>query len=203
MNFHDDLPLLISPSRLSHVKRVSEAAAQLALRWNVPTDEATLAGLLHDCAKQLTPSELTQQGIDQPSWSQSLYTTYPAIWHAFVGPTVARQKWGIRNPRVLGAMKWHSTGRAAMTPLDQILFIADYIEPERKFPTRAYVETLAYQDLTLGAYAVVYLKLFFLLRHHRRIHPDAFRCREYLLDSIPESQLHQVHEQLWPLLLHA
>ena len=201
MTYQDELPLMMSATRWTHVQRVADTAAALARHWQLSESEAHQAGLLHDCAKQLSPALVYAQGLNQPTWSEPLYVTYAPVWHAFVGPYIAKQKWGIKNRSVLSAMQWHSTGRAAMRDLDKLLFVADYIEPGRSFPTREIVENFAYQDLNLGAYAVAFLKLFFLVRDHRAIHPDTYKCREFYIRTLPESRLKQVHDALWPYLV--
>ena len=137
---------LLPEKRADHSFRVAELAYELAIFHELGhPEDAYLAGLLHDNAKYDTPDTLSAKGIPSDLCRQSLYNRYPKIWHAFVGP---RQALSITtNTRVLSAMRWHTTGRARMQPLAQVLFVADFCEPNRMGEWPATVRKAAYENL--------------------------------------------------------
>jgi predicted HD superfamily hydrolase involved in NAD metabolism len=137
---------ILPDKRAQHSRRVAELAYELALFHELdhPLD-AYLAGLLHDNAKYDTPETLAARGIPPHLCRPSLYDRYPKVWHALVGP---RQALSITtNTRVLNAMRWHTTGRARMRPLTQVLFVADFCEPNRDGAWHAVARKAAYENL--------------------------------------------------------
>ncbi len=174
---------LMSEKRYQHCVRVAQMAARLAAQWQADPALATCAGMLHDCAKQLTPEILTKRGIIQPTWSDRVYAHYGAVWHALVGPIVAKHYWKIPHPSVLGAMKWHATGRPGMRLLEKIIYVADFIEDQRPWSYRQALEALAFSHLDQAVFAIVYLKMYFLLQHGQKIYPDTFRCYNALVTA--------------------
>ncbi len=185
-----DLKSLLPPSRYEHSLRVADVSVQLARHWSYPhLEKAYLAGLIHDCCKALTPKKVMEKQLAQPSWSELLYYKYTAVWHALIAPEVIPQLWGITDEDVLSAVKWHTTGRYEMTLLDNLVFVADYIEPGRLFPTRTYVERLADEHLDHAAYSIVIGNLVSLLSKGHTIHPYTLKCRDYYLSILTASQI--------------
>ncbi len=132
--------------RAQHSLRVAELAHALANFHELDhPEDAYLAGLLHDAAKYETPDTLADRGIPQALCRQGLYDRYPKVWHAFLGPRLALAL--TTNTRVLTAMRWHTTGRARMRPITQVLFVADFCEPGRVGTWPETVRTAAYQSL--------------------------------------------------------
>jgi len=126
----------MSPWRFEHSLRVEALAVELARFWDVSEQKASIAGLLHDTARDLPDSRLAAivAASDDPllaDWKQS---TAPVVLHAPVGALIARQEFGIADPEILNAIALHTTGAAEMSPLAMIIFLADYCEPGRHFP---------------------------------------------------------------------
>lgn len=192
---------LLSHSRFEHCKRVSETAGMLAKRWGCDVEKAGLAGLIHDCAKQMGPQDLDRLGIPRPEGSDQLFKQYPAIWHAHVGPVIAQSLLDVSDAEVLHAITTHTTGAANLSDLDLILFIADYCEPGRPWKSREYIETLAIEESLFSAgYAEVISTLYHLIKHGRPIHPDTFLCREWFISKVSPHHRRDIEATLWPLL---
>lgn len=122
----------LDAKRYAHTVGVAYTAASLAMRYGADIEKAYLAGLLHDCAKCIETNEklalckkykvkLTQFEIDNPF-----------LIHAKLGSCLAEKKYGIEDPEVLSAIRYHTTGKPDMSLLEKIVFAADYIEPGRK-----------------------------------------------------------------------
>ena len=128
-------------SRFTHTIGVMETAIQLAERYHEDVTKAEMAALLHDCAKEL----------------------YPGLQHASKGAELAQTEYGIEDEEILDAIRWHTTGRPNMTKLDKIIYIADYIEPNRcQAPNLDEIRRLAYEDLDECLYYILKATLAYL-----------------------------------------
>lgn len=143
----NDLRQQLSPKRFAHTLGVARAAVGLAQRYGAEPEEAYIAGLLHDCAKELPLSEM-QKTVDEAGISVDvdMYVN-GALLHGVCGAVVAHQRYGVIDAYILDAIRYHTTGRVGMTTLDKIIFLADYIEETRDFPGVDYLRSLALQDL--------------------------------------------------------
>ncbi len=142
----DNSYIYLDEKRIPHVQGCEQEAARLAERWGADKGLAAEAGILHDITKKLNgPEQLIlceEYGIitdvDEKKNSKLL--------HSKTGAAFARDKFGI-NDEVYSAILWHTTGRADMTLLEKIIYIADYIEPTRDFEGVDELRSLAYEDL--------------------------------------------------------
>ena len=137
---------LLKPNRVAHVLGCRDASIALAKHWGADPVDAARAGLLHDVTKALDgPLQLTlcqAYGILLDNFS----TENPKTLHALTGSLVAERIFG-ENPRVVAAIRSHTTGKANMNVLEKIIYIADYMEPNRDFPGVEELRELAYTDL--------------------------------------------------------
>ena len=144
---------LLKPNRVAHVLGCRDTAVALAKRWGADEQDAARAGLLHDVTKALDgPVQLTLCGgysimLDEFS------TQNPKTLHALTGSLVAERIFG-ENEAVVAAIRSHTTGKAAMNTLEKIIYVADYMEPNRDFPgveeLRSLAETNLHKALKLG-----------------------------------------------------
>ena len=153
---------LLKPSRVQHVLGCRDAAAALAKTWGVDVTDAARAGLLHDITKALDgPLQLTlcqEYGTILDDFSRR----YPKTLHALTGSLVAERIFG-ENQAVVSAIASHTTGKAGMNLLEKIIYVADYMEPNRKFPGVEQLRVLAFVDLD----AALRLGLEYTLEHLR------------------------------------
>ena len=114
---------------------MAETAEKLAKAYGtVDPARARLAGILHDCGKNAGD----------------------ALSHGPIGAVIAREEYGITDPEILSAIRWHTTGRPAMTDLEKIIFVADYIEPGRdKAPRLKKLRKLAFHDLNETIFCIL------------------------------------------------
>jgi len=124
----------LSAERYSHSLRVAEWAKEIALLCGADPDNAYLAGLLHDCARENTPAKFLAKAKKNGIRLTAKYRRAPVLLHGELGACAASQKFGVRQPDILNAIKNHTLGRARMSCLEKIIFVADYTEPARKFP---------------------------------------------------------------------
>lgn len=137
---------LLNPNRVRHVLGCRDTCVALAKRWGVDEADAARAGLLHDITKALDgPLQLTlcrAYGKILDDFSNK----YPKTLHAFTGSLVAERIFG-ENEQVVAAIASHTTGKPNMSPLEMIVYVADYMEPSRDFPGVEQLRALAETDL--------------------------------------------------------
>lgn len=137
---------LLNPNRVRHVLGCRDTAVALAKRWGADVTDAARAGILHDITKaidgplQLTLCDAYGKLLDDFS------KRYPRTLHALTGSMVAQRIFG-ENPAVVSAIESHTTGKANMTLLEKIIYVADYMEPNRDFPGVEKLRELAFTDL--------------------------------------------------------
>ena len=137
---------LLNPNRVAHVLGCKDCAVELARRYGENEVDAARAGLLHDITKAIDgPLQLTlcaEYGIVLDTFSRA----FPKTLHALTGSLVARRIFG-ENENVVSAICHHTTGRANMTMMEKIIYIADYVERNRNFPGVEEMRAMAYTDL--------------------------------------------------------
>lgn len=137
---------LLNPNRVAHVLGCRDTAVALARRWGENETDAARAGLLHDITKAIDgPLQLTLCAAYGKMLSD-FSRKYPKTLHALTGSLVARRIFG-ENENVVRAICYHTTGRGDMTLLEKIIYVADYMEPNRDFPGVEQLRTLAQTDL--------------------------------------------------------
>ena len=135
--------------RIPHVLGTEQEAIRLAERYGADVEKARVGALLHDCTKKLDmEAQLAlcrHYGIQLDELEQKALK----LLHAKTGAAIARDVFGV-DEEIYGAILWHTTGRAGMTLLEKILYLADYIEPSRDFPGVDKLRKVCYEDLDKG-----------------------------------------------------
>ncbi|MDP6794569.1 MAG: bis(5'-nucleosyl)-tetraphosphatase (symmetrical) YqeK [Verrucomicrobiota bacterium] len=173
----------LSPARFKHVLGVRETAVALANRHGIDADQAELAALLHDCTKERLDNELValakHNGLPVDEYEKQT----PGLLHGKVAPFVATEQFGVTDEVVCDAMRCHSTGAVKMGPLDQLLFVADFCEPNRPYTAAQEVRELAERDLEAAVLEVMQFKLRKTLLKKQPVHPDSFHAYNALLNK--------------------
>lgn len=145
----EEVMSLLKDNRKAHVKGVRKMAAKLAKQYGANVEDAERAGLLHDVTKAIDgPLQLTfcqEYGILLNKFSSE----NPKTLHALTGSYVAQRLFG-ENEAVVTAIRWHTTGRAEMSLLEKIIYLADYTEENRDFPGVEELRETVLRDLDEG-----------------------------------------------------
>lgn len=136
----------LKPGRIPHVRGVEQEAVSLASFWGEDTGEAAEAGILHDITKKLTHDEQLRLCEKYGIITDAAERETKALLHQRTGAYLARDLFGV-SKNVFNAIQWHTTGRAHMTRLEEIVYLADFTEPNRDFPGVEEVRALTYRDL--------------------------------------------------------
>ncbi|MBN1624777.1 MAG: 23S rRNA (uracil(1939)-C(5))-methyltransferase RlmD [Clostridia bacterium] len=138
----------LGEERYNHTIMTAEAAVRLAKIYGCDEKKAEIAGLLHDCAKHLDTEIQKQMLIDENNLQE--LEKVPKVLHGPAGVIVAKEEYGIEDEEILNAIKYHVFGRADMTLLEKIIFIADAIEESREFPGVKNLRKIAKTDLDMA-----------------------------------------------------
>ena len=161
----------VSPYRFAHIRGVVRTAQKLARKNKLPVRKAVLAAWFHDCAKEWTKDKMRSVLRGSPFRLDSLEKKTPALWHPHAGAAAAWRFWKIRDPEVLEAIRCHTLGHPRMGKLAQALFVADFIEPGRKFEGVEHARRAGTTDLREGVLVKASLTLHKMFHKRMTIHP--------------------------------
>ena len=184
MEYHEILVILskeLRPARFRHSREVSRTAVRLAERWGVDIEKTRLAGILHDCARNLKGETLLSCAKECGLLPSEIELRQPALIHAKLGALLAERRFGVKDPSVLQAIRTHTTGAAQMTTLDKIIYLSDSIEPGRNFVGVQVIRELAEKDLDAAILAAFDQGIRFVLDGGGLLHPDTVDGRNSLL----------------------
>jgi predicted HD superfamily hydrolase involved in NAD metabolism len=167
-----------------HVERVAAEANRLAAGFKeLDRAQVELAAWGHDIARALSPRELLARAREFGMAVSAVEEEAPILLHGPVGAEILRQEYGIDDPEMLAAARFHSTGRAGMSLLEKVIFVADKIEPGkvRAKPVLARVRELADRDLDAAILEYLDQMLETARQEGWPLHPQAVAARNELL----------------------
>lgn len=174
-----DLSNKLSKKRFIHTLGVVNSAMYLAKKYGANIEDAHLAALLHDCAKEIPLLEMRDLVANLPCDQDMLHSG--ALLHGLAGMVLANTQYGVTNPDILEAIRVHTTGKENMSKLDKIIFLADYIEPNRKFPGVNDIRLAAEQSLDAGVLCGFDMTIRHLIDSRDSIYPLTILSRNDLL----------------------
>ncbi|MDD2958323.1 MAG: bis(5'-nucleosyl)-tetraphosphatase (symmetrical) YqeK [Lachnospiraceae bacterium] len=143
----------LDDDRYRHTLGVMYTSAALAMRYGEDLEAAQVAGLLHDCAKCIPNDKKIKMCLKNQISITEFEREAPFLLHAKLGAFLAKSKYDVNDENILQAIIWHTTGRPNMSPLEKIIFLADYIEPMRfKASNLDEVRSLAFLDMDRAIY---------------------------------------------------
>jgi len=172
----------LKPSRYQHSLGVAETAVFLARRFGVDEEQAKIAGLLHDCARQFRNEDLIAEAEKRLIMVGDIERQMPLLLHAYIGSRLVTEKYGVSDHAIEQAIWRHTVGGAKMTKLDKIIWFADMIEPNRDYPgverLRELAQTVSLDDMVLAGLTQ---SIAFVLQKGGLIHPDTVIARNEIL----------------------
>ena len=170
----------LKPKRMPHVLGTEHEAAVLARRYGADVTSARIAALLHDCTKKLSMEEqlalCEQYGIAL----DELERKNLKLLHAKTGAAIARDLFGVSD-EIYWAIYWHTTGKADMTKLEKVIYLADYIEASRDFPGVEKLRRAVHADLEHGLLMALEDSIEEMRQRGNPVHPNTVEARDYLL----------------------
>jgi nicotinate-nucleotide adenylyltransferase len=187
---------LSSSARFDHSLGAHEKAVELAEKFNLSQAErekAAVAGLLHDAAKLMRPDELLRYCEEHGLPIDDMDRATPQTLHPFVGAELVRETFGLHDEDTLNAIRFHTTGRAGMSRVEKIVYIADKIEGNTRNPL--YIQKMTSrldfhkpESLDETMLYILDSTIQFLLEKHQIIHPRTLEARN---DFIHLCKVHQ------------
>ncbi|GAB2027206.1 bis(5'-nucleosyl)-tetraphosphatase (symmetrical) YqeK [Lactovum odontotermitis] len=178
---------MVKPSRFRHMLSVEKTAAELAKRYMGNIYSASLAGLLHDYAKELTDADFLAL-IDKYQLDPELKNWSNAVWHGKVGFLKIKEDLGLNNAEILHAIEVHTVGAKELSLLDKIIYVADYIEPGRDFPGVNEARELADESLDKAVAFETLRTIGYLAERHQPIYPQTLETYNSYIGSLSVSE---------------
>ena len=172
----------LKPKRMPHVLGTELEAVRLARMYGADETKARIAALLHDCTKKLEmPEQLElcrEFGIELDELEQRALK----LLHSRTGAEIARRVFDV-DDEIYSAIRWHTTGRANMTKLEKILYLADYIEPSRNFDGVEPLRKVVYEDLDKGLLLGLQMTVEEMEAMGNPVHHNTLDARNYLIET--------------------
>lgn len=173
----------LKPKRMTHVRGVEQEAVHLAKLYGANVEDARVAALFHDCTKKLDIDQQLALCEKYGAKLDEMQRWALKLQHAITGAEVARHIYGV-NDDVYEAIRWHTTGKADMTLLEKVIYMADYIEPNRDFPGVDELRQAVWEDLDRGLLMGLEMSIAEMARWGNPVHHDTLEARDYLAQQL-------------------
>lgn len=178
----------VSKDRFNHIANVANVAKKYAKKIGLDHYKAELSGWLHDCAKELPPEKLLEIAKQKNIELDEVDLATPHILHARVGAEVAKEKFGIDDPDVLGGIRCHTLGEPNMSKISMLIYLADSCEPERDRKYAAPLrKTFKHKGLEMAVLQTIEGKLLDVIKKGKKIHPLTVKARNWLIGQLRNS----------------
>ena len=168
------------PNRFKHVIGVKETAIKLGKIHKVDIHKLTIAALLHDITKYYSKEENIRIIKGNFANAEEIITEFNEhILHAFSAYVLARDTYHIKDEDILNAIKYHTIGKKDMNLYEKIIFISDYIEPNRTYESCVKVRKLAFENIDLAVYTAINDSIIFYEETGGQIPKSAYEAREF------------------------
>lgn len=172
----------LSEKRYKHSVGTAEQSKALAKHYGADEEKAYLAGLVHDCAKEIKGDDAVRMMMNEYKTVPDPVSVHmPSLLHGPLGACIAREKFGICDEDILTAIRYHTTGAANMTILQKIIYIADFTEPNRDFQDVEKLRKMSFKDIDKAIVYGIEYTVGKLIKNGQLIHPDTVNCRNDIL----------------------
>lgn len=167
-------------ARFKHSKNVAKEAVRLAKKYGADVRKAEIAGILHDATKETPDDEqlmlIQRAGIALTEMERSSRK----LWHAISGSAFVQVELGIDDKEIIDSIRYHTTGRANMTLLDKVIFVADFISADRDYDGVDKMRKIADKDLDEAVLEGMSFTMADLAQRKITIAPDTFEGYNYM-----------------------
>lgn len=178
---------MLKPRRIPHVAGCEQEAVALARRWGADEEAAAEAAILHDCTKKATREEQLELCAHYGIVPDEIEAASEKLMHSKTGAAVAETEFGC-DSAVVEAIRWHTTGKAGMTLLEKIIYMADYIEPNRDFEGVDALRALAYEDLDRAMLLGLDMSLEDIQAQGNPVHKNTLAARAWFSELVKEKE---------------
>ncbi len=168
-------------ARLKHSKNVAKEAVRLAKKYGADVQKAEIAGILHDVTKE-TPDDEQLALMEKIGISASeMKNLSRKLWHAISGSAFVKAELGITDEDIINSIRYHTTGRANMTVLEKVIFVADFISADRDYDGVERMRKIADKDLDEAVLEGMAFTIADLAQRKITIAPDTFAGYNYMV----------------------
>lgn len=172
----------LSKKRYNHSLNVADEALKLAQKYDGDCEKAYFAGLVHDICKEEESEELQRLMLGCENITSAELTSKP-LWHGPAGSCYIREQLGVTDRDIINAVRYHTVGRAGMSKLEEIVYLADLISKDRDYKDVDKMRKLAYHDFDKAMYEAVSFSVMSVVKKHGYIPScsiDAYNQYNYL-----------------------
>lgn len=181
----EKLKSMLTEKKFEHSLAVKDAAVKLAFLNNADVEKASIAGLVHDCAKCFQEEDLLKKAEEFGILIDGVMRKETGLLHGPVGAEIAKREFGIEEAEILDTIRHHTTGCENMSLLGKIVYIADYISEDRKFPEAESLRKAAFEDLNAGVLMGMDITIKYIIAKGRLIHPETIKARNDIIVKNP------------------
>ena len=171
----------LSDKRYEHTINVKKMAVKLAKHYGTDPEQAALAALLHDAAKELPKDEMRAIMRAHPELAEGGEERPTPVWHGICAAILARTEWGVEDEAILSAIACHTAGKAGMSKLDKVVYLADMTSKERDWPGVGKLRKLEMKDLDAAMLAALKQTNDFVLSQGKPLDPQSAAAYEDIL----------------------
>ena len=141
---------MLGDKRYNHSLEVAKAAKKLAKKYGADVEKAEVAGILHDITKDTPLNEQLKIMKRFGIILDDVEVQTPNLWHQISGAAYIRNVLGITDPEIVEPVRWHTSGKAGMTKLEKVVFVADFISADRDYKGVEKMRILAKESLEIA-----------------------------------------------------
>ncbi len=176
----------LSEKRFIHSVNVAKAGVALAERYGGDKEKAYLAGILHDIMKEEKPEIQLQMLKKHDIMTDTVTLGAPPLWHAKTGAIFCKEQLGIDDQDLLNAISYHTTGRANMSQLEKLVFLADYIGEERDYQDVDVMRAETMISMERGMRYALAFSIQDLVNRDKTIHLDTVAAYNFVVSQLNE-----------------
>ncbi len=174
----------LSKKRYEHSINVAKKAVELARIYGSDIDKARIAGLVHDCAKELTSEVLLDFVRLEGNEPDPVSLVQKELLHGPAAVYLCKNKFYIQDKEILSAVQFHTTGKENMSILDKIIYISDFIEVGREFPAVNGLRDLAIININGALLKLFDATIIYVIQKQKMVHPDTINARNCLIRNL-------------------
>lgn len=198
LSLQQEMARVLKPKRYLHVLGVQFTCASLAMKYGADLEKAQIAGLLHDCAKNLSDEMQLKECRKFSLDVSEIETRVPSLLHSKLGAYYAVSKYGVNDEDILKAITYHTTGRPNMTILEKIVYVADYIEPSRpveKMRGLAKIRNVAFEDIDKAIVMIASNTIDYVKSRPGEIDETSLQTLAYYQNVLKEREANQIRTE--------
>lgn len=175
------LKINLKKNRFEHSLSVMETSIMLSKKYDEDLFKAKMAGLLHDCAKNMSDEEILNLIKSHGFKADEIFLKCPQLMHGKAASIIAEELMDVRDKDILSAIEYHTTGKKNMSKLEKIIYIADYIEPLRQFQGVEKLREAAQINLDEALLSSFDMTIKFVIDKGQLLHLNTVEGRNYLI----------------------